>query len=88
MKEAGGAMVSNATLIVDLESHEAPRHAMLIRLAAMVLAGSIEDGRARVRGADNRGRGLDGRKLVLELLDALLETLGVGQRWVPAAICK
>lgn len=37
-------MISNSTLVIDLETHEAPRHSMLIGMAIQVVA--VPDARA------------------------------------------
>lgn len=33
VEKTSRAMIGNATLVVDLETHEAPRHGMLIEMA-------------------------------------------------------
>lgn len=82
-------MVCNATFVVNFEAHKAPCHAMVIGMGAVaIVAGrvSIEDAGAGVIRGGNRRRGrLGGSELVLELLDTLLEALGVGQSWVAVA---
>lgn len=51
IEETSRSMVSNATLVVDLETHEAPRHRMLVRMAIRVMA--VPDARTRMIGGSH-----------------------------------
>jgi hypothetical protein len=46
IEETSRSVVSNATLVIDLEAHEAPRHCMLVWMAIQVMA--VPDPRTRM----------------------------------------